>query len=1134
LSATREQAASAAEAASLPEVTGRRSAVIVFLDMVGYSALTQRDEVLALRLLDEMRVHVRARCARWKGQEIKTIGDAFLLEFESALDSVRCSLDIQRGLAERNQRSPDAKIQLRIGIHSGEVVHRERDVFGDTVNVASRLVPLARPGGLCVSGPVFDRVRGLTDIRWMPLARTGLRGMDTAPELYQLELPEPALEAPGPPRAEVHAPLAPTVGEPPLVDRIEVLEVLHTFVEDVLEGKSGAQFLTGEPGIGKSRLVRETIDYAHRRGVRTLQAQCADLSGTGAYAPWIEILGRVVREETPESLRRYCGLLGSELAKASGELKAKVGSLPRLPSGNATEERLRFLETFAEFFRAMARDSPVLLILEDIASADPDSLRLLRYVIGRCAGSRLGVLATYPELDLAQPSSLADCLNALHRDRLLRSHRLNRLEPESVSKLMQGILGDTQAPPPEVLRIMVEKTGGNPFFVEEVVRDLIESKTWVVGRTVWDVETLGSFRLPPTVRAVIERRLQQLDEGTNALLRVASVLGLEFDVEVLRRVLAITPEELAARIEVGLKFGLLGEERRQIGRIVGRFRDNQIRETLYTAISLVRRRTLHASAAEVIEDLYRATLEGHSEELARHYAGANESARAFEYADRAARRAMDVYAYEDAARLLASALDYAGSEAPPRVRGDLLERLADASVSQGHLEPATDCYRDAATIYRGLGERRRSATLLARAALASWDLAAEEYGRFLPLFESARSEFPRRDRSPELARFLARASIAFAWFGDPGRGRRMARQAIALAKAHRLPEMEMTAITGLGLTIPCRERARGVSCVGQWRRMMAHRPASIAMQITGDEFASAAWLELSGRGDWRSAVRLLEKAREAARSARFFERVAYLQYVLSGFYFEAGRADLGRASIREVEELVRAHSFSEYYLDAISNQQFFEGEFRAAEERTLRIVEEIQHSSPHHRSFIGLYEFLGRIAAAQGRTEEAVEYFEQCRETARFHGYPLEAARHLLVALEGLVEAHLRQKRLAAASRVSRDLTSLSLQLPHRIAQGFALRAQGLYAEELGSAASALRALEAAARAWRRADWRFWWGIALCDVGRIRRDLGEPEKAHRSLTHARALFHEMQLPPWIAVVDATMVGEPPPNGVIPA
>src|SRR4051794_32675670 len=162
----------------------------MFTDMVGYSALSQRDEKLAQQLLEEHRRLLREIFPRFHGSEIKTIGDAFLVEFNSALEAAQCAIEIQRALAKRNADAlAGRQIQLKIGIHIGDVVHREGDVYGDGVNIASRIEPLAGAGGICISMDVERQIRNAVETRFEKLAPTQLKNISSAMELFRIVLP---------------------------------------------------------------------------------------------------------------------------------------------------------------------------------------------------------------------------------------------------------------------------------------------------------------------------------------------------------------------------------------------------------------------------------------------------------------------------------------------------------------------------------------------------------------------------------------------------------------------------------------------------------------------------------------------------------------------------------------------------------------------------------------------------------------------------------------------------------------------------------------------------------------------------------------------------------------------------------
>jgi class 3 adenylate cyclase/TolB-like protein/Tfp pilus assembly protein PilF len=177
----------APDPASAPAPAERRLAAIMFTDLVGFTKLTQRDEAAALRLLQEHRALLRPLFAARGGREVKTLGDGFLVEFPSAVESVRCAVEIQSAVAERNaSQPPKGRFRLRVGIHIGDVVREGDDLVGDGVNLASRIEPLAKPGGICITGPVWDQVRNKVDVTIERLPTVTLKNVSTPIDVYRV------------------------------------------------------------------------------------------------------------------------------------------------------------------------------------------------------------------------------------------------------------------------------------------------------------------------------------------------------------------------------------------------------------------------------------------------------------------------------------------------------------------------------------------------------------------------------------------------------------------------------------------------------------------------------------------------------------------------------------------------------------------------------------------------------------------------------------------------------------------------------------------------------------------------------------------------------------------------------------
>src|SRR5256885_210991 len=168
----------------------RKLAAIMFTDMVGYSALAQRDDKVALELLEEHRRLLREIFPQFHGSEIKTIGDACLIEFGSALEAAQCAIEIQRTLAKRNHDvTSNRRIELKIGIHIGDVIHRDGDVYGDGVNIASRIEQLAGAGGICVSTDVERQIRNALEARFEKFGSAELKNIKLPMDLFRIILP---------------------------------------------------------------------------------------------------------------------------------------------------------------------------------------------------------------------------------------------------------------------------------------------------------------------------------------------------------------------------------------------------------------------------------------------------------------------------------------------------------------------------------------------------------------------------------------------------------------------------------------------------------------------------------------------------------------------------------------------------------------------------------------------------------------------------------------------------------------------------------------------------------------------------------------------------------------------------------
>ncbi|MCI4338550.1 MAG: AAA family ATPase, partial [Thermoplasmata archaeon] len=456
----------------------------------------------------------------------------------------------------------------------------------------------------------------------------------------------------------------------PLVGRDSEVASLKGFVDQVLRGDGATVLITGEAGIGKSRVTGEMLPYAALRGVRTLVGHCHEREHAAPYYPWIQMVRAYVREAPPAEVARLCGPNASDLARLVPEIAEKVRLGPPTESHDSAEaQRLRMFDAVTRFFVEASHESPLLLDVCDLHSADPASVDLFHHFAQGVPKHFLLLLATYREEEVEEGSPLARVLDDLHRERLGHLVALKRLARPDVERIVAALFD--QAATPQLIDKIYERTGGNPFFLEEVLRSFVEEGVLARVGDRWQLKPISEVKIPSSIRAVVARRLERLGEDTQGLLRIAAILGNEFTFEALEQTSGADENRVLDAVERALRHRLLREERLSAGRVAYRFADPQVREVLYDQTSGIRRRRLHRRAAEVREQLEGPRAEEAAGELAHHYLLGGDLPHSLHYSVLAARRAARIYAHEEAIQHYKTALELAeelrGTSAPGNV-----------------------------------------------------------------------------------------------------------------------------------------------------------------------------------------------------------------------------------------------------------------------------------------------------------------------------------------------------------------------------------------------------------------------------------------------------------------------------------
>ena len=465
--------------------------------------------------------------------------------------------------------------------------------------------------------------------------------------------------------------------------------------------------LTGDPGIGKTRLAAELARRAFEAGAFVLAGRSPEETVT-PYQPFLEALRHYFLNAPLAELRVTVREYGPELSRLVPDLRRRVPDLAAPLEGEPETERYRLFEAVVGLLSAIAMTSPILLVLDDLQWADRPSLLLLRHLARSPNPSRLLILGAYRGTE-AERAGFPEALVDLRRERLVTEIEVAGLSVGETAELVRA--RTREDPVPSFVETLHAETEGNPLFIEETLRQLVDAGVHVSEATP---QVLQRFGLPEGVKDVIARRLARLNPRTIEWLRVAAVIGRDFDISLLERVVGFDEDEFLDALDEALGAGLVVE----IGGTPDRYSFSHalIRETLYEGMSAPRRARTHRRVGEAIEAARRESLPS----LALHFtraAGPHNTDKAITYAMRAGEEATAMLAHEEAAGHYTRALEVIEKFEPDATehRCELLLLIGEARVRSGERGLAWPAFRDAATLAESLHDAER----LARAAVGA-------------------------------------------------------------------------------------------------------------------------------------------------------------------------------------------------------------------------------------------------------------------------------------------------------------------------------------------------------------------------------------------------------------------------------
>lgn len=472
---------------------------------------------------------------------------------------------------------------------------------------------------------------------------------------------------------------------PIVIGRENDLQRLDRLLTQSQEGKGQIALISGEAGIGKSRLVKEAKARA-AQGTVILDGYCFQTDSVLPYAPLLDLFRNFFLRSSREEI-----LQAQQLLAFFPELSPVPDLSPTRPiHPNLEQEKRRLFHALAGTLLELAQTKPLILILEDLHWSDSTSLEFLLLLARRISSQPILLLLTFRS-DETTPE-LTHFLAELDRERLGTEFALKPMNSPEVGQMLQAILDSPQAPPvsKDFLDTVFTLTEGNPFFIEEILKALSAEGDISYADGIWDRKEINPLHIPRTIQDAVQRRTQRLDERTVQALTLASVMGRRFDFRLLQELLEVDEADLMSMLKQLIAAQLVVEE--SVDHFA--FRHALTREAIYTTLLLRERQALHHRVAEVTERLYAASIDPHRGDLSYHYYTAGEWEKALHYSQQAGERARRLYSQREAIVYYSRALVAARHLGTP-VETELLSARGHAYRILGDFRSALDDFEQA-------------------------------------------------------------------------------------------------------------------------------------------------------------------------------------------------------------------------------------------------------------------------------------------------------------------------------------------------------------------------------------------------------------------------------------------------------
>jgi class 3 adenylate cyclase/tetratricopeptide (TPR) repeat protein len=750
-------------------------AAVLVVDVVASTELRQRiGETRFAELRSAWSSTGRRLVHRHDGWLVTDGGDGFMAAFGTATAAVDAAVALLRVTAGANQRRPpDERADLRLGLSAGEVTWAGDDMSGLAAVEATRLQSAAAPNCILCTDLVRQLAHHRSEHRFTQPRQLNLKGLDEAVATWTVDWqPASTGQRLGLPEVFEAQPRLSFVG------RHHELGRLQKVWDEARTGRGRLVAVSGEPGVGKTRLCAEMARRCRADGAIMLYGRCDEIVSY-PYQPFVEALRHYVERGSQLELMDEEHV--AELARLDPRIRSELGDLPWPAPADSDTQRYRLLEAVVAWLEFLSREDPVLLVLDDVTWATSPTLGMLHHLAGRLAGRRILTMITYRSQEASV--ELHDILAGAHRRLPVDTIALRGLSEQEVVSALQELLGG-QTLDDGLSRVgsqVWRSSDGNPFFVGELFASLLERGSIEKGEQGWtaaaDHPELG---IPPAVGDVVLQRLRTLTPGAQSLLRTASMIGLSFPPVVARQAAGLDPYEAADALDEAESSGLI----RSVDADAYEFSHALVRHVIDAQQGRQRGGEMHEAIARAIEERYADDVDEHAGVLSLHYSAAATSegaARAVWYSAVAAQRASERFAHSEAVQYYRRAL-----ESLDRIPDQPATR-ARLVVSLGVAERRAGDPRSPATLLEGtrLAASLGDGPLCARAALAgSRGIFSSTGALDAARVESLRLALGLLDQADSAmrARLLANLSVELSFTGDHDEQDRLSDQATAMAR----------------------------------------------------------------------------------------------------------------------------------------------------------------------------------------------------------------------------------------------------------------------------------------------------------------------------------------------------------------